>query len=259
MILLAMWMMQATPDADLAQGARVFAQSCAVGYCHGTAGAANRGPRLAGRTFGRAYLDKAVREGLSGTAMPGFQASLKEPDLKAVVAYVLSLSDAGPAGAAAAPPFAPSPAPSAFAGPAAAKRGKDLFFDPVRGVRCGVCHAVQEWGVAVGPNPAAKPPVNGAALRNVKTPDVLIAVTREGERFPALVVEQNKTVFRVYDLTAPPPVLRSFLPGEVKLEAGAWSHAVAVGSYTDADLESVADYLRWLASASLDFHGQEFA
>ena len=39
-------------------GEGIFAQSCSVGYCHGAAGSAGRGPRLRGRRLERSYVDE---------------------------------------------------------------------------------------------------------------------------------------------------------------------------------------------------------
>lgn len=229
---------------DVARGAKIFAQSCAVGYCHGSGGAANRGPRLAGRAFDRKYLVKVIAEGLPGTAMPGFRASLKDDGVAAVTAYVASL--AGGAAPAGVPVFEPLAEPPRFDGPPEAKAGKDLFFDAVRGVRCGTCHVAGDWGVAIGPNPAQRS-ITGAAIRNVKASNVRTAAVG-ADRFPALVVEPKGDLVRVFDLTVAPPVLRSLLKSEVRFETGtAWSHGAAIRTYTDADLEKVAAYLQWLA------------
>lgn len=244
-----LWLLATARAQEPGLGARVFARSCAVGYCHGTAGAANRGPRLAGRSFERSYLERVIRKGIPGTAMPGFESSLKPDELTAVIAYVVGLSG-GAAAEAAPPPFQPVAVPT-FSGPPEAKKGKELFFDATRGVRCGSCHAVEDWGIAVGPNLAAHPPQGASAIRSASTSGVKLAVTDEGERFPGLLAEETKQLVRIYDLTKPPAVLRTFPRGKVKLEGAAgWDHAAVIQSYTDQELESIASYLRWVASRS---------
>jgi mono/diheme cytochrome c family protein len=70
-------------------GEKVFAQSCATGYCHGARGAPAGAPRLAGRGFDQAYITNTVMRGLPGTAMPAFGTTLSRPDLAAVVAQAL--------------------------------------------------------------------------------------------------------------------------------------------------------------------------
>ena len=53
---------------------------------------------------------------------------------------------------------------------------------------------------------------------------------------------------RVYDLTAPLPVLRTFAAAQIALEPGSsWRHEQAARIYTSAELETIALYLRWLA------------
>lgn len=228
-------------DADLALGAKVFAQSCAVGYCHGTAGAANRGPRLAGRGFDRAFVDKVIRDGVAGTAMPGFK-TMKTVDLNAVVAYVMKISGGGTVSAT--PLHVPAPEAPKFSGPPEAKKGKDLFFDATRGTRCGTCHALEDWGVAVGPNITGR---STAGLRQKVSANVKQAVAGS-LRFPALVVDRKATSISLFDVSDAPPVLRTYLPAEVRLEnASGWTHATVARTYTDAELSSINAYLQWLA------------
>ncbi len=250
MIWLALLMAQAAPDAAVvSRGARVFAESCAVGYCHGNAGAANRAPRLAGRSFDRDYLLRVTRDGLPNSGMPGWKERLGDTQIQAVVAYVMTLA----ANTVAAVPSAasgelPVPKAAVFTGPAEARRGKGLFFDATREVRCATCHHLEGWGVPVGPNLAAAPGASIAALRNPATASVQTARTGSGETFPALLVDRPGGGLRVYDLHSPPPVLRSFGAGEATLGAGSWKHAAVTAGYTDAELASVLAYLRWLGS-----------
>src|SRR5215467_6300933 len=75
-------------------GEKVFAQSCSVGYCHGAAGAAARGPRLRGRTFDKDYLFSVIRNGIPKSAMPGWKDRLKEDEIWATVGYIQSLASA---------------------------------------------------------------------------------------------------------------------------------------------------------------------
>ncbi len=227
-------------DDALARGAKVFAQSCAVGYCHGTAGSANRGPRLAGRGFDRALVDKTVRDGVGGTAMPGFK-TMNAADLNAVIGYVVSISGGA---ASEVPAHLPVATPAAFEGPPEARRGKELFFDATRGTRCGTCHAMEDWGTPVGPNLAG----TAARIRQVNASHVQTAVAGN-DRFPALVVERKASTIVLYDLSIAPPVLRTFAAGKVTLQSGSpWKHATAIDSYSDADLEAIAAYLKWSGS-----------
>ncbi|MBS1829817.1 MAG: cytochrome c [Acidobacteria bacterium] len=228
-------------EPDLALGAKVFAQSCAVGYCHGTAGAANRGPRLAGRGFDSAFVEKVIRDGVPGTAMPGFK-SMRSPDLIAVIAYVMKISGGGTVSAV--PAHVPAPVAPKFSGPAEARQGKDLFFDATRGARCGTCHALEDWGVAVGPNITGR---STAGLRQRISANVKQAIAGT-LRFPALVLDRKGASISLFDLSDAPPVLRTFLPAEVRLENSAgWTHATVTRSYSDSELSSIDAYLQWLA------------
>jgi mono/diheme cytochrome c family protein len=239
MIWLALLLAQA-PAAPEARGAKIFAQSCAVGYCHGSGGSAGRAPRITGRGFERPYVLKVVRGGIGGTGMPGFQGRLGDAEIAAVVNYVVAISggivtEAGPVAARPAPP--------------AVERGRELFFDAVRGTRCSTCHALEGRGIAIGPNLGVLARASAAGIRKAAAPNVRSADIA-GDRFPALLVEQKEDWLKLYDLTKPPPVLRTVAASETRLDgaAGGWSHAAAIAHYTDAELASVAEYLRWLAS-----------
>ena len=228
MIWAALLLAQATAEtAPLARGAVIFSKTCAVAYCHGPEGSAGRAPQLAGQPLERERVFRAVRDGLPNTSMPGWREKLRPPDLEAVVAYVMSLA------AASSPrPAPPRPAPS---------RGRELFFDPARLGSCGTCHLHDGWGVEIGPSIAQAAPqdISGPPKR-VKTAQPL------GENpFPALVVGETKEEVRLYDLTVPPPVLRTFSPREVKLSAGTtWTHAAVTRIYSDQELEAILTYLR---------------
>ncbi len=215
------------------QGSQVFKLSCAQGYCHGSGGTQGRAPKLIGRQYEQAFVIKTVQEGIPNTGMPGFKANLESSKLNAVVAYVLKVSggDTSKVSSLAA-------GAAAETMPVAAKRGKDLFFDAYKGIRrCGTCHSLEGMGIAVGPNLASGGPYP-STLR--------LATTKSGENFPALLVSQYPGDVRVYDLTAPPPVLRTFAKGEITLSSGAaWTHGQ---DYTASERENVNAYLKWIAA-----------
>jgi cytochrome c553 len=227
------------------QGEQVFQKSCATGYCHGSKGTPAGAPRLAARGFDQAYIANTAARGIPGTAMPAFASTLSRADLAAVVAYVATLNgianpaiSAGPgAGPGAAGPPEPSLSPEAT-------RGRELFSDAVRGFgRCSTCHDVRGIGISVT-TPMTTVPADVGALRSLATPHVATA-TVEGESMPALVVSQGKTRALFYDLTSVPPVLRTVEPDALRIaEGSAWRHASVIGSYNDAELASVLEYLR---------------
>ena len=233
---------QNLPDV-LTQGEKVFSLTCATGYCHGVRGTAAAAPRLAGRGFDQTFINNTVRRGVAGTAMSGFAASLSPPDLIAVIAYVASLNGiANPNLAAGAAPAAPEVALSPDA-----SRGRQLFSDAVRGfARCSTCHEVNGIGISVA-TPMAQIPASVPELRSLATPQVATA-NADGETMPALVLSKTSRSVILYDLTTPPPVMRTFEPPSVNLAEGStWRHATVIGSYNDAELRSILIYLRDVA------------
>ena len=227
------------PAGTLKQGEQVFQRSCATGYCHGPKGAPAGAPRLAGRGFDQAYIADTATRGLPGTAMPAFGTTLSRSDLTAVVAYVSSLN--GIASPSINPAAVVPPEPSLSA---EATRGRELFYDAVRGFgRCSTCHEVRGMGISVA-TPIAQVPSGAAALRALATPQVRTA-TVDGESMPALVISQAKARALFYDLTSVPPVLRTVDPAALKVAEGSqWRHASVIGSYNDSELASVLAYLR---------------
>jgi len=226
------------------EGAKVFRQTCAQGYCHGSGGTQGRAPKLIGRAYEAEAVMKIIREGVPNTGMPAFADRLDQTRLEAVTAYVIRIS-----GGDASRMVRGGGGQSAETMPAEARRGRGLFTDPLRGVRrCNTCHVLESMGTAVGPNLAsvASTP-DAAAIRAVKAPSVRSAIVGN-DRFPALVVEQADPFQRIYDLSVLPPVLRTLGKGEVSFSGGAnWSHASAIENYSDADLAAIAAYLRWIA------------
>jgi mono/diheme cytochrome c family protein len=225
-------------------GEKVFAQSCATGYCHGARGTPAGAPRLAGRGFEQSYITNTVMRGLPGTAMPGFGTTLSRPDLAAVITYVANLNgivnptiNLGPGG-----PGAAGPAEPALS--AEAERGRALFFDAIRGfARCSTCHEVNGVGIPVT-TPISQIPADAGALRALAAPNVRTA-TVGGEFMPAIIVSQAKTHALFYDLTSVPPVLRTVHPDTLKVtEGSAWRHESVIGSYNDVQLTSILTFLR---------------
>ena len=225
----------------LKQGEDVFAKTCGAGYCHGPKGSGGGAPRLSGRGFEQGFIASTVARGVPGTAMPGF-AGLSRAELTAVVAYVATLNGiarptlAGPSG------DAREPAGTTLSLEAAV--GRELFFDAVRGfARCATCHEVNGVGIPVA-TPITKVPADVAALRGLATPAVGTA-TMGGESMPALMVGKTSRGVIFYDLTTPPPVLRTADPASVQTAQGsAWKHSSVIGTYNDSELASILAYLR---------------
>jgi mono/diheme cytochrome c family protein len=226
----------------LKRGQEVFARTCAAGYCHGPEGAAGGAPRLAARDFDQTFINTTVTQGIPNTAMQSFAKTLSRADLIAVVAYVAKLNGisnpsilANAASASAVSALLPN-----------AERGRNLFSDAVRGFgRCSTCHEVNGIGIPVALPIAAVPDAAGA-LKTLPTPQVSTA-TVSGESMPALLVARKSQSVMFYDLTAPPPVLRTALPSDVQIRDGSdWRHSSATGSYNDDELSSILEYLRFV-------------
>jgi mono/diheme cytochrome c family protein len=212
-----------TPGQDiLKQGENVFSKSCATGYCHGARGANGVAPRLAARGFDQAFISSTVQRGVPGTAMQAFGTTLSRAEVTAVVAYVASLNGVtSPTIAGSGGP--PGPPVTRLTGDAA--RGRNLFADAVRGFgRCSTCHEIGGIGIPVA-TPIAKVPADAATLKALSTPQVSTA-TLGSEAMPALVVSQKTSAVMFYDLTTPPPVLRTEAPASVQTRDGSpWRHA----------------------------------
>jgi mono/diheme cytochrome c family protein len=224
----------------LKQGEAVFNRTCANGYCHGAQGAGGGAPRIAARDFEQTFINNTVTRGIPNTAMQSFSNTLSRAELTAVVAYVARLNGvANPTivSSAPAPPAAPALA-------ADAARGRDLFSEAVRSFgRCSTCHEVNSIGIPVAA-PIVNVPTNVAALKALGTPRVS-TVTAAGETMPALVLSNKSVAVLFYDLTTPPPVLRTESPAAVQTSAGSnWRHASVIGAYNDAELSAILAYLQ---------------
>jgi mono/diheme cytochrome c family protein len=223
------------------QGEAVFAKSCATGYCHGVRGGASGAPRVAGRSFNQAYINKVVTRGIPGTGMASFGAVLTRSDLAAVVAYVATLNGITRPNVGADSAATESSGPT-LTGEAA--QGAQLFKEAVRGFgRCSTCHEVDGLGISVAA-PIARAPDSLAALKALATPNVKTG-TAGGESMPVLVLSDGKQSTLFYDLTSTPPVERSAEPGSVKFTDGSsWRHSSVIGAYNDSELAAILTYLR---------------
>ena len=225
----------------IARGSTLFAQSCSVGYCHGVAGKAGRGPRLRGREWDKNYLFKVTFEGIPNSSMPAWKDRLTEADIGAVVAYVLTLSkltsdsaeapvpavavprDAAGASGAPSTQLEASPTDGSLVGNP--EKGKALFFDSSNDRHCGACHKVSGAGSSVGPD------LNGVKSKTVKelfidivlpstrlSPDkpFLRITTKSGEEIQAVKSEESPTHIKLYDIGSLPAVLRNLPKDQIQ-------------------------------------------
>lgn len=252
--LLALWLVvMGTPGRtqDLAEilerGEQTYLVTCATGYCHAAGGALGGGAsRLAGRGFDQDYIRRVTLRGLTGTAMPGFGEVLTAEEINAVVAYVAVLNDIANPSVGGLTLESSTSAARELSGEAVA--GRALFHESVRGfTRCATCHRVAGSGVPAA-NPVTKVPVDAAALRAIATLESVSTATVGGESMPALLVSEGAGRTLFYDFTSPPPVLRTVNNDELGFEPGnQWRHDQVLGTYTDAELDRILDYLRAMA------------
>jgi mono/diheme cytochrome c family protein len=222
----------------LKQGEEVFNKTCANGYCHGAQGVGGGAPRLSARGFDQTFINNTVTRGVPNTAMQSFANTLSRGELTAVVAYVAILNGvANPV----IPTDAPPPAAPSLS--AEATRGRALFSDAVRSFgRCSTCHEVNGLGIPVAA-PIATVPSSVAAFKALPTPRVSTVIVA-GETLPAIVLSKKSSAVLFYDLTTPPPVLRTELPEAAQVrDGGSWRHSSVIGSYNDAELSAILAYL----------------
>jgi len=240
----------------LERGEKIFAQSCATGYCHGVAGAAGRGPRLRGRSLDRNRVSEVVRNGIPRSAMPGWKDRLDEQDLSATITYVMSLVNSDKS-VSAELPIPPPGDPTNylnFTGPTEIKKGRDLFFDATRTPQCSTCHSSGGRGISIGPELVGSLAVDQelflSVVRASRSQHVLTATLEDQSVFPALRFEQNENWIKLYDLTSAPPVLRTFETGNIVslLNTLSWSHELVTQDYKDEEIGAIFKYLDWLRS-----------
>jgi mono/diheme cytochrome c family protein len=236
---------QLAPDPALvAQGKKIFAQSCTDATCHGTAGAAGKAPQLLGRSIDPQHLGRVIRQGIADTTMLGFQSKLREPELNAVATYVTSLNQAAPQGSAPA---------AAFTGPPQAKRGYSLFHEASGSAKCGSCHLLAGQGAAVGPDLArlARLAPRGlvTAILASRTQYVVEVKLKAGGSFPAMRVNQDANALELYDLSAAPPAKRTVNRADIGalVDNTAWKHPPESANLTHEQLADIIAYIRYAA------------
>jgi putative heme-binding domain-containing protein len=232
--------------ALIAQGEGLFAQNCAVGYCHGSAGRAGRGPRLRGREWDKNYLFKVTMEGVPNSSMPGWKDRFSEQEIASVIAYILTLSKAGSDAQESLSVSAPSPTAQPAESPKGTSpvpevpislsmeadgivgdplNGKLIFFDASNEINCGLCHRIRGVGNDVGPDLSKQKsrPVRdifkdillpSAAITTTRRPVKL--TTRTGETITGVLFAENASDVKIFDLANLPAVLRTIPRDQVQ-------------------------------------------
>jgi putative heme-binding domain-containing protein len=132
-----------TPEqqAALAEGQALFRGLCSG--CHGGAGRGGKGPDLTDDRWIHGDTDadiaRVIREGVAKTTMKKLGESLKEEQIKKLVAYIRSLARA-PGESTWKPYISGDP-----------KAGRRLFFDANGKAQCAKCHTIGGEGGRIGP------------------------------------------------------------------------------------------------------------
>src|ERR1700690_4037163 len=93
LLLVAMMAQAQIPATEgIADGKKLFATYCSVGYCHGAEGRAGRGPRLRDREWDRAYLFKAIDQGIPNSSMPAWHGKLSHDQERLIIAYIFTIA-----------------------------------------------------------------------------------------------------------------------------------------------------------------------
>jgi putative heme-binding domain-containing protein len=131
-----------TPDPSaLAEGQSLFRGLCSG--CHGGAGRGGKGPDLTDNRWIHGDTDddiaRCIRQGIPNTTMKKMGESLKEEQIRKVIAYIRSLARS-PGESNWKPYMAGDP-----------QAGRALFFDPKGKVQCAKCHSIGGEGGRIGP------------------------------------------------------------------------------------------------------------
>ena len=194
-------------------------------------GGPGRAPRLAGHHYNVNSMFKVITWGIPGTGMPEFTTRLKTEEIADLVAYAMTLG--GPAAA-------PHPRRSARRARSRRKRSKAARCSSTPPAPAPADRATNWTGGASrsAPDLGALQPGIFTNLRSVATRGVVTARPAGEPPFPALLVERTESKVRVYDLTSPLPVLRTFAAARIVLEPGSsWRHEQATRIYTSRELE----------------------
>jgi putative heme-binding domain-containing protein len=234
--ILALLLSSCAIGADI-DGSQIFKTRCAIGYCHGSEGKPGRAPKLRERDFKADYLLKVVTDGIPSSAMPAFKGLLKPEEITAVVNYVRSLSGQ--------PPLNPDEA-AAPTTTANFDKGQALFFDPSNENNCGVCHAIDGAGTAIGPDlrklKRSRPELL-AAIANPPESKLTRITLKNSDTIKGIQLEDTGKVVRIYDTEGLPPVLRNIAKDDIAKTETVPGHAMPKAEYSKEQLNEIVSYI----------------
>ena len=214
-------------------GSQIFKTRCSIGYCHGSEGKPGRAPKLRERDFTGAYLLKVITDGIPSSSMPAFKGLLKPEEITAVVNYVLALSGRAPVQQAAKAETAPA---------ANFDKGKALFFDAANENNCGVCHAIDGAGTAIGPDLRKLKRTRAELIASIENPpkSKLTKITlKNGDTIQGIPTSDS----RIWDTEGLPPVRRNINKEEIAKTETIEGQVMPKTRYSKEQLNEIVSYI----------------
>lgn len=214
-------------------GGQIFKTRCSIGYCHGSEGKPGRAPKLRERDFTGAYLNKVITDGIPSSSMPGFKGLLKPDEITAVVNYVLALSGKPPV---------QQTAPAETVTTANFDKGKAIFFDAANENNCGVCHAIDGAGTAIGPDLRKLKRTRAELIASIENPpqSKMTKITlKNGDTIQGIPSGDS----RIFDIEGLPPVLRNINKEEIAKSETIQGQVMPKTQYSTDQLGEIVSYI----------------
>ena len=214
-------------------GGQIFKTRCSIGYCHGSEGKPGRAPKLRERDFTGAYLSKVITDGIPSSSMPTFKGLLKPAEITAVVNYVLALSGKAPV---------QQTEPVETATAANFDKGKALFFEAANENNCGVCHAIDGAGTAMGPDLRKLKRTRAELIASIENPpqSKLTKITlKNGDTIQGIPTGDS----RIWDIEGLPPVLRNVNKEAIAKTETIQGQVMPKTQYSKNQLNEIVSYI----------------
>ena len=214
-------------------GGQIFKTRCSIGYCHGSEGKPGRAPKLRERDFTGAYLSKVITDGIPSSSMPAFKELLKPAEITAVVNYVLALSGKAPVQQA-------EPVETVPTGNF--DKGKALFFDAANENNCGVCHAIDGAGTAMGPDLRKLKRTRAELIASIENPPQsrLTKITlKNGDTIQGIPTGDT----RIFDTEGMPPVLRNINKDDIAKSETIQGQVMPKTQYSKDQMDEIVSYI----------------
>lgn len=228
--------------AAIAAGEKTYEQACQA--CHGGGGrGSERGPSLASGRFTRGGMDGEIflniRNGIKGTAMPGF-GGFPQEKIWQMVSYIRSLSGGGAVA-------------EKVSGDAAA--GEKLFFGKAG---CAGCHEVNARGGRVGPELSGAGAMSAADLRakllgkgEGKGAVVMTVRTKDGRTLRGMRAAEDSFSLHLVTATGVRHMMDKAALASVKAELGTLMPADYGRRLAEGEIGDLVAYLKTLSGRDL--------